>query len=109
MERQLYFFLNMHILPYLIQTIFFVFPIGVLNLIVFVNGTVLISNHAPKETQGNVLGLNQSLYVLATTFSGIAGGYLGGIWPGLPFIVAGIILMLGSLSLYLYIKIQASS
>lgn len=93
----------------LIQTIFFVFPIGVLNLIVFVNGTVLISNHAPKETQGNVLGLNQSLYVLATTFSGIAGGYLGGIWPGLPFIVAGIILMLGSLSLYLYIKIQASS
>jgi DHA1 family tetracycline resistance protein-like MFS transporter len=93
----------------LIQTIFFVFPIGVLNLIVFVNGTVLISNHAPKEIQGNVLGLNQSLYVLATVFAGFAGGYLGGIWPGLPFIAAGIVLMVGSLLLYLYIKTRASS
>lgn len=93
----------------LIQTIFLVFPIGVLNLIVFVNGSVLISNHAPKEEQGNVLGLNQSLYVLATALAGFAGGALGGIWPGLPFVAAGLILMLGSLLLFFYIKKNKST
>lgn len=92
----------------ILESIFLIFPVGVLNLIVFVNGSVLISNHAPKEEQGNVLGINQSLYVLAMALAGFIGGALAGVSPSLPFIAAGLILIFGGLLLFIYIKRQAS-
>jgi DHA1 family tetracycline resistance protein-like MFS transporter len=64
--------------------------IALSNGITFPNTTAIISNLAGKESQGEILGINQSIQSLAMAVPPIIAGIISGIFIGLPLIVAGI-------------------
>ncbi|MDX8430576.1 MAG: MFS transporter [Candidatus Algichlamydia australiensis] len=50
-------------------------------------GALRVSENAPKEIQGEALGLNQSAMVFSEAFTAIIGGQLAGLLLGLPLMV----------------------
>lgn len=56
--------------------------------------TTWLSEHAPAKMQGQVLGNNQALLVLAEAASAAIGGLIAAIWIPLPVILLGVILLI---------------
>jgi predicted MFS family arabinose efflux permease len=65
--------------------------------------TGVISNEAPKEIQGKVLGLSQSVQSLAMALAPAVGGLAYQLMDGLPFLL-GAVASLGAGALYLTLK-----
>ncbi len=67
--------------------------------------TSLISNTAPREMQGKVLGISQSVQSLAMSLAPIAGGLIFQASPVLPFLLGGIAALFSGV-IYLRLKIR---
>ncbi len=102
-------FIGVFFVPYVPQTA--LFSIGLFVLFFFAIGTSLVSPinislislYSYKQKQGQILGYGQSINSLARIFGPISGSMLYGVLPSLPFIVAGILMAVGtaiSLSLF---------
>jgi MFS transporter, DHA1 family, tetracycline resistance protein len=75
-------------------------PLGVCLAVVITNGSLLISNEAAQQFQGQAMGTLTSVQVLAEIFTGLAGGPLAAYTMSLPLylgagmsIVGGLILL----------------
>jgi len=58
------------------------------------NTTAIISNFAGAESQGEILGINQSIQALGMVFPPLIGGWLAGVHPGAPIVAAAVITLL---------------
>lgn len=58
--------------------------------------TVLVSMRTEKESQGEALGINQSLQVFAEAFTAILGGFLAAKLASLPLIVSALFAFIGA-------------
>ncbi|MBI5274081.1 MAG: MFS transporter [Chlamydiales bacterium] len=56
----------------------------------FTYSSLMISDRASKDKQGEALGSNQSILVLAECLSGLLGGVLAGVFLKLPIIISAI-------------------
>jgi DHA1 family tetracycline resistance protein-like MFS transporter len=78
-------------------------PVGLLFVMPFVsifqgliqpNTTAIISNFAGAESQGEIMGISQSVQALAMVFPPLIGGWLAGFHPGAPIVAAAVITLL---------------
>lgn len=63
--------------------------IAIWNGLTFPNMTALVSNLAGKESQGEALGITQSVQSLGTILPPLLGGFVANVWIGLPLAVGG--------------------
>lgn len=56
---------------------------------------ILVSEVTPKEQQGKAMGIYRSTIVFAEIVAGIIGGWLAGVQPHMPHIVAAAVVLLG--------------
>lgn len=77
--------------------IFFIFLplIAIFNGLTQPNLTSVISNLADDKSQGEVLGINQSLLALAQAIPPIFSGFLAAVDTRLPILTAGLIILVG--------------
>ncbi len=108
-------FIGVFFIPFIPQTTLFTLGLGILFF--FAIGTSLanpinismLSLYSYTQKQGQIMGYGQSINSLARIFGPVCGSMLYGILPSMPFIVAGILMVAGtviSLSLFRY-KIEA--
>ena len=67
--------------------------------------TTIISNRAPKESQGKIMGFSQSMQSLAMAISPILGGIADQVYIYFPFLIASLAAFFASL-VYLKAKIE---
>jgi DHA1 family tetracycline resistance protein-like MFS transporter len=67
--------------------------------------TSLVSNSAPREIQGKVLGMSQSVQSLAMALAPVMGGVAFQISPNLPFLLGGVAGLIAGF-IYLRLKIR---
>ncbi|MDO8469201.1 MAG: MFS transporter [Candidatus Peribacter sp.] len=94
------------LLPERVAFIYLVFPfIAVSNGLTHPNATAIVSNLAGPESQGEVLGINQSLQALAMALPPIIAGVIATLHPGLPTIVgSGLIFLAWMLFVFVFRK-----
>jgi MFS transporter, DHA1 family, tetracycline resistance protein len=63
--------------------------IAVWNGLSFPNVTALVSSMAGKESQGEALGITQSVQSFGTIIPPLLGGFVANVWIGLPLVVGG--------------------
>ena len=89
------------------------FSLGLVILLFYALGTSLVypinismlSLYSYKQKQGQIMGYNQSVNALARILGPFSGSILYGIYPDIPFIVAGVLTITGtiiSLGLFRY-------
>ena len=116
-ERPLYLwgnavtFIGVFFIPFIPSTS--LFSLGLVILLFYALGTSLVypinismlSLYSYKQKQGQILGYNQSINALARILGPFSGSILYGIYPQIPFIVAGVLTVIGtiiSLGLFRY-------
>lgn len=108
-------FIGVFFVPFIPPTTLFTLGLGILFF--FGIGTSLaspinismLSLYSYTQKQGQIMGYGQSINSLARIFGPVSGSMLYGIFPSTPFIVAGLLMVVGtviSLSLFRY-KIEA--
>lgn len=76
------------LLPERAGFIYVIFPfIAMSNGLTHPNVTAIVSNLAGKESQGEVLGINQSLQSLGMALPPLIAGFVASLHPGLPTLV----------------------
>lgn len=89
-------------LPFPPDGLFILLPfVGISCGIIMTKSGLLISNAAPPERQGEVMGINGSLMVAGEALSTLIGGVLAGIAAALPF-VSGALITLGAVIILLF-------
>lgn len=78
--------------------------VAIFNGLTQPNATSIISNLSSKESQGEILGINQSIQSLAFALPPIVAGLLAAIDPTLPLIIASAITFLAWLTFMLFFK-----
>ncbi len=74
--------------------LYFILPfIAVFNGLTYPNSTAIISNLSSKESQGEILGINQSIQSLAQAIPPIIAGFIVTLNRSLPIIVSGIMIL----------------
>ena len=68
--------------------------------LLFPTSTSMISSYAEKKSQGEILGIVQSMQSLAFAVSPLAAGTLLGSHPHMPFFIGGIAMLIAFLLLY---------
>ena len=97
------FFMIVIVLPNTPWALFFtLIPVGVFISCIITYTPILISNAAHNSYQGQALGANQSIMVLAETLTALIGGPLIAIFPSLPLVVAAFIALLAGAFLYFW-------
>lgn len=71
------------------------------SAIVWISFLTILSNLAGKEHQGKVFGVQQSMQAMSTVLSPLIAGFITPLYIGMPFFMAGILLLIGFL---LYLK-----
>ena len=66
--------------------------------------TSVISNQAPQEIQGKILGLSQSIQSLSMTLAPILGGLAFHVSLQFPFLIAGLTSLLAAILYYFILK-----
>lgn len=90
-----------------IAIIFAIFPaIIVLQGLIYPNTIAFISNNAPSDMQGNVLGIAQSIQALGKSFGPAIAGALSVYNTSLPFMVASILVFAGGVVFMKYLQKQ---
>lgn len=79
-------------------------PIDLCLAVVMTNASVLVSNAASEEFQGQALGMLTSVQVSAEFLIGVFGGILAGYHSSLPMITGSVMLLLGALILLVFRK-----
>jgi MFS family permease len=108
-------FIGVFFIPFIPQTTLFTLGLGILFF--FGIGTSLaspinismLSLYSYTQKQGQIMGYGQSINSLARIFGPVSGSILYGMYSSMPFIVAGVLMVIGtviSLSLFRY-KIEA--
>ncbi|MEM7175735.1 MAG: MFS transporter [Chlamydiota bacterium] len=72
-------------------------PIGLALAIGFAFPAILVSEQVSKKIQGQALGTNLSIQVLAEALTAFIGGFLLATWSSLPFIVGACCSWIGTL------------
>ncbi len=86
------------VIPATFHWIWFTFGLtGILTVMALPTCTSWLSEQAPPEEQGQVLGNNQALLVLGEATSAALGGLIAAISISLPIILMGVILLLTSI------------
>ena len=104
-------FVGVFFIPFIPPVTLFTLGLGI--LLFFAIGTSLvnpinismISLYSYTQKQGQIMGYGQSINSLARIFGPFSGSILYGIFPSMPFIVAGILMLAGtiiSMSLFRY-------
>ena len=104
-------FIGVFFIPYVPSTM--LFSAGLFVLLFYAVGTSLVhpinismlSLYSYKQKQGQIMGYGQSINALARILGPFSGSILYGIYPNIPFIVAGVLMVAGtliSLSLFKY-------
>ncbi len=75
-------------------------PLGFCLAVVITNGSLLISNTASQQFQGQAMGTLTSVQVLAEIFTGLAGGPLAAYTMSLPLYIGGAMAVVGSVILF---------
>lgn len=75
-------------------------PTGMSLAIGFAFPAILISEQVDKSTQGQALGTNLSIQVLAEALTALIGGFLLASWSGLPLIIGALCSWLGGALLF---------
>ena len=76
--------------------------VAIFQGIIAPNINAVISNHADQTSQGEVMGINQSLVSLSQIFPPIIDGFLFSISVDLPIIFSGICTILGGILLVIF-------
>lgn len=76
-----------------------VIPIGVGGALFYVALLTLFSDSVDKNSQGWVMGVFAAMAAIAWGITGIFSGILGAFGLSVPFIVAGVLLLLGNIIL----------
>jgi MFS transporter, DHA1 family, tetracycline resistance protein len=79
-------------------------PIDLCLAVVMTNASVLVSNAADEDFQGQALGMLTSVQVLAEFIIGIGGGVLAGYLASLPMIMGSFMVLVGSVILLVFMK-----
>lgn len=92
------------LLPDRATYIYLVFPfIAIANGLTHPNAVAIVSNLAGAESQGEVLGINQSLQSLAMTLPPLIAGFIATLHPGLPTILgSGLIFLAWMLFVFIF-------
>ena len=104
-------FVGVFFIPFIPPTTLFTLGLGI--LLFFAIGTSLvnpinismISLYSYTQKQGQIMGYGQSVNSLARIFGPFSGSILYGIFPSMPFIAAGVLMLVGtiiSMSLFRY-------
>ncbi len=90
------FTLPMLLLPPESWMLYLIVPfVAVFNGLTYPNANAIISNLADAKSQGEVLGINQSMQALAMAFPPIIAGFIVTIDRNLPILTAGVLTFLG--------------
>ncbi len=65
------------------------------NGILFANLTTIISNQAPENEQGEIMGIKESLQAFGTGVSALLASIVGGFEVSIPMVFAGGLVLLG--------------
>lgn len=92
------------LLPERVAFIYLVFPfIAVSNGLTHPNATAIVSNLAGPESQGEILGINQSLQSLAMALPPLIAGFVATLHPGLPTIIgSGLVFLAWMLFVFVF-------
>jgi len=83
------------LLPEKAGFIYLILPfIAISNGLTHPNTTAIVSNLAGKESQGEILGINQSIQSLAMALPPIIAGFIATLHPGLPIFVGSALIFL---------------
>jgi DHA1 family tetracycline resistance protein-like MFS transporter len=70
---------------------FFIMPlISVSNGLTYPNATAIVSNLSAKDSQGEILGINQSVQALAMSVPPVISGFIASVNTSLPIVVGSI-------------------
>jgi DHA1 family tetracycline resistance protein-like MFS transporter len=83
-------------------------PLGFCLAVVITNGSLLISNTASQQFQGQALGTLTSVQVLAEIFTGLAGGPLAAYTMSLPLYIGAAMAVISGLILFYAIRRERS-
>lgn len=72
--------------------------VPVFNGLTFPNATALVSNLAGRESQGEILGINQSIQALAIALPPMAAGFIAALDIRLPIVAASVLVLLSWLT-----------
>ncbi len=98
-------FLLMVIIPSSPSSMYFIMPLVALAQgLTFPNSTSIISNLGGKESQGEILGINQSIQSLALAISPLVAGIIVSFNMNLPIIMSSIITFMAWLVFFLLFK-----
>lgn len=87
------------------NAVYFIVPlIALFNGITLPNTTALISNLGDEKSQGETLGINQSVIAVAWSLPALIAGYLAAIDVRLPIVVSVFFLVLGWLFFVLFYR-----
>ena len=75
-------------------------PLGAGRALTLPTLATLISHRTPREEQGGMLGLAQSLNAGARAIGPLVAGWLYDFGPARPFVLAGVLSALAALSLF---------
>lgn len=82
------------LVPSQMKTLFFIFPfLAVFQGLVSTNITTIISASAGKESQGEILGLNQSVASFAQFLPGLIGGVAAAYSPTAPMLLGAALML----------------
>lgn len=90
--------------PKLLFVWFYLPVVNFLVSLLFPTSTTMVSDFASKETQGETLGILQSIQSAAFAFSPLAAGSLLGTNPHMPMLVGGIAMLFAALMLGILLK-----
>ena len=98
-------FLLMIIIPSKPSSMYFIMPLVALAQgLTFPNSTSIISNLGGKESQGEILGINQSIQSLALAISPLVAGIIVSFNMNLPIIMSSIITFMAWLVFFLLFR-----
>lgn len=93
------------LLPGKAAYLFFILPfISISNGLTMPNSTAVISNLAAQDSQGEIMGINQSIQALAMSIPPIVSGFLIAFNIALPILVAGATIFMSWLTFILFFR-----
>ena len=83
---------------------FTLIPVGLSIAICWTYSSLIISDQVSQAEQGQALGTNQSITILAEIIAGTAGGALAGIRIFFPLLIGAVMALLAALWLYFFVQ-----
>lgn len=99
-------FILAYYIPASVMGLLLVVPFfAITNGLTMANLPAIISRRAPRDIQGEVLGVNTSVQALAQSIPPILSGYVAAVWaPETPVFIAGMLVLLAGLAFLFLVR-----